>query len=173
MRQKIPGKLLTKTFAFGQICHKFRWKNLSQILCKAHIQVKKWSNCWSLSKKTFAFERYLWFRVLMVIIFKGRNFRENDQKTQKTQNLMPAKVSALNVVYKMYKVYYFKMNIPIVIWCCIVFSSYFVVIGEDLGSRANNGPSTNISIPFWGFHVARTKCHFFGCKSNDTWEINS
>ena len=50
------------------------------------IKVIIYSNSWSWPKKLSRF-----------INFKGRNFCENDQKTRKKRNLMPAKVSALKV----------------------------------------------------------------------------
>ena len=53
------------------------------------FRVSRFKNIHDFAWKTFTF---WWFRIP-----KGRNFRENDQKTQKTRKLMPVKVSVLKV----------------------------------------------------------------------------
>ena len=65
---------------------------MEQLLVTAKKNFRVWKIFVISREKTFAF---WWF-----IISKGRNFHENDQKTRKTRNLMPAKVSALKVNIK-------------------------------------------------------------------------
>ena len=55
---KKKREIIDKNFRVWTNLSQISRKKLSRILCKAHIHVKKWSNCWSLAKKTFAFERY-------------------------------------------------------------------------------------------------------------------
>ena len=75
---------------------------MEQLLVTCQKNFCVWKIFVILREKTFVF---WWF-----IISKGRNFRENDQKTR---NLMPAKVSALKVYVKIIFQYW-----EIKLWSC-------------------------------------------------------
>ena len=100
LRAETCAKLLTKTFAFGQICHKFRGKNFREFCVKLIFTWRNGATVGHLPKKLSRLKDirdFAWknFRVLMVYNFQRQKLRENDQKTRKTRNLMPAKVSTL------------------------------------------------------------------------------
>ena len=58
-KKKKKREIIDKNFRVWTDLSQISRKELSRILCKAHIHVKKWSNFWSIAKKTFPFERYL------------------------------------------------------------------------------------------------------------------
>ena len=77
-------------------------KKLSSLCCTC-VPCKSFAADFFIVEKNFAFyEKFLFweektFVIFCFTIFEGKNFRENEQKLQKSRTFLPAKVSAPKV----------------------------------------------------------------------------
>ena len=78
-------------------------KKLFSLYC-TFVPCKSFVSDFFIVEKTFAFhEKFLFseektFAIFCFTIFEGRNFHENGEKSQKSRDFLPAKVSAPKVI---------------------------------------------------------------------------